>query len=218
MKRLSLFAICVLLVCLACAQVEAYTMTFDDAPPGGPDVLYYYWYHYGAHFGGFYPADHSNSSWGPPRSGTTVLASVWDYAPSGIMLKFHYGLSQTYYSIFSLGAYFSTQEGAVVRMEARRSGVSQPVASVLIGAPGQSRSNVYAEVSSPTAQIDFLLFYPVSTPDALTRFCADDMTVVPIPEPSSLIALAGGLAGLGGMALRRRRERRTSNIEHPTPN
>ena len=27
----------------------------------------------------------------------------------------------------------------------------------------------------------------------------------PVPEPSSLIALAGGLAGLGGMALRRRR-------------
>jgi len=30
---------------------------------------------------------------------------------------------------------------------------------------------------------------------------------VPVPEPSSILALAGGVAGLGGLALRRRRSR-----------
>jgi len=33
----------------------------------------------------------------------------------------------------------------------------------------------------------------------------DDMTIVPIPEPSSLLALIGGLGAIAGLVVRRRR-------------
>ncbi|MCX6376357.1 MAG: PEP-CTERM sorting domain-containing protein [Armatimonadetes bacterium] len=41
--------------------------------------------------------------------------------------------------------------------------------------------------------------------DSYWQYVAYSKQFVPVPEPSSLIALAGGLAGLGGTALRRRR-------------
>jgi hypothetical protein len=34
----------------------------------------------------------------------------------------------------------------------------------------------------------------------------------PVPEPSSILALAGGIAGLGGLAMRRRRENGSSSV------
>jgi hypothetical protein len=54
---------------------------------------------------------------------------------------------------------------------------------------------------------------PETTEITLPLYSTDDgttgykfqMNVFAVPEPSSLIALAGGLAGLGGMALRRKR-------------
>ena len=47
-----------------------------------------------------------------------------------------------------------------------------------------------------------LPFY--ATTDGLTGY-GFKFTLTAVPEPSSILALAGGLAGLGGMALRRRR-------------
>ena len=41
--------------------------------------------------------------------------------------------------------------------------------------------------------------------DSYWQYVAYSKEFLPVPEPSSLLALAGGLAGLGGMALRRRR-------------
>ena len=43
------------------------------------------------------------------------------------------------------------------------------------------------------------------TSESYWDYVAYSKEYLPVPEPSSLIALAGGLAGLGGMALRRRR-------------
>ncbi len=68
------------------------------------------------------------------------------------------------------------------------------VASVDIGSPGESWNNVYAEINSPEGSIRGVSFDGVSSPDALLHFAADDMTIVPVPEPSSLLALVTGLA------------------------
>lgn len=103
----------------------------------------------------------------------------------------------------TMGGYFSTQPGVMLELIGYSKAIwDPPVASVVIGNSGQSWTNVYAELGSPEG-IGFVEFRPV-TGDALLRFCADDITVAWIPEPSSLLALFGGLAGMGRVALRRR--------------
>ena len=47
-----------------------------------------------------------------------------------------------------------------------------------------------------------MMFYPALYTDELAHFCADDMTINPVPEPAPILALAAGLMGL---ILRRRR-------------
>jgi hypothetical protein len=78
-----------------------------------------------------------------------------------------------------------------------------PVALATIGAPGQAWNNVYIEINSAYGQINMVEFKPVTT-DALSHFCADDINVEFVPEPSSLAALCVGLAAIGGIARRRR--------------
>ena len=184
------------------AQADAFTLTFDDIP-AGEVWREYYWQQYGVYFGYFYLADHSESSWGPPRSGINVLRCSTDN-PLLAVVKFNHPDTGNPFSIYSLGAYFSTEPGVVVRMFSRDL-YGNLVASVDIGSPGESWNNVYAEINSPEGSIRGVRFEGVSSPDALLHFAADDMTIVPVPEPSSLLALASGFLGLSGLALRRRR-------------
>jgi hypothetical protein len=90
----------------------------------------------------------------------------------------------------------------MVRVTAYRYPYGTPT-SVIIGAPGEAWNNRLVEIStSPDQPFDTLDLSGVNSPDDLLGFCADDLTVNLIPEPSSLLALGGGLMGLG--LLRRR--------------
>lgn len=205
MKRIAMPAVLAILSLLLCTCVQAYTLTFDDVPSGQP-LADYYGGLYGAGFNGWFDAvDHSSSTWGPPHSGGYVMRCLWPRGWSGAECKFMFWPSEKLYSITSLGAYYSTEPGAVIRLDAFHYGNSQPVSSVTIGSAGQSWNNVYASVNSPTGQIDYVMFYSVSSEDALQHFCADDMTIAPVPEPSALMALAGGLGALGLPLIRRKR-------------
>jgi hypothetical protein len=193
------YAICSTMI--ACAPAFAVTLTFDDIPEGQIDLQY--WDKYGIWFGsGFSAVDHTGSEWGPPRSGSNVL--VWTLPPPGKAMMYTSLSKDPPIRARTVGGYFSTQPGVSLELIGyTRSTSDPPVASVVIGNTGQSWTNVYAELSSNEG-IGFVEFRPL-TEDALLRFCADDITVAWIPEPSSLLALFGGLAGLGGMRLRRRR-------------
>ena len=108
----------------------------------------------------------------------------------------------------SVSAFFSTQTGAMVRVTAYRPGVSDfvPVVSTVIGAEGESWDNRLIDLSTtPDLPFELIRFEGVNSPDDLLGFCLDDMTITLVPEPSSLLALAGGLAALGFPLIRRRR-------------
>ena len=200
MRPVQLVYIAIVLL-VSAAHVQAVTLTFDEIPPG--ESPNYYRPIYGTYFAGFfYVADHSQSSWGRARSGSNVLAYQGYPSDMGAMLKFVYPNNE-YFRIYSLGAYFSTQDNTVVRLTGYNAVVEHPVSSILVGQSGQSWENVYVELFSPEGAIDFVMFEPVSSLDALNHFCADDMTFTLVPEPSSLLALGGGLGALG--LLRRRK-------------
>ena len=177
MKLTAMFC-CV--VAAFCAPGHAYTLSFDEtAPPGAPpwwNVLGFYEDTYGALFGGFVVADHSGSTWGTPRSGTNVLSY-------GVQIKFGFTDTDPYtpYAICSFSGYFSTEMGAVIDIVGYHGNHWHPVASARVGAPGESWSNQYVEISSAAGDIDYLLFHAV-TPDGLAHYCADDITVVPVPN------------------------------------
>lgn len=203
MKASKLFMLLVLAVGV-CAQAHPYTLTFDDIPSGYG--LIYYGGQYGvAMGGGWYIADHSQSTWGPPHSGNNVLRYWWDYLGTDAYISFK-SYQRPSYSVYSLGAYFSTEAGALLRMTAYDKNMN-PIALSQIGTLDGSWDNVYAEVRSTQGSIWGVGFEGVSSPDALFHFAADDMTIVPVPEPSSLLALAGGLGALGFPLIRRRRGR-----------
>ena len=106
------------------------------------------------------------------------------------------------YSVSLVSAYFSTYSGAVVRVTAYDG--NEAVVSVLIGGDSQSWNNKLVEISSPGKTFHELIFEGVNSPEDILHFCMDDMSVTPIPEPSSLLALLAGLGGFGGMIWRRR--------------
>ena len=200
-----------LIVCIGvvvlCSAGHAVTLTFDEVPSG---TVLSYTYHDRIQFARFQAADHTASLWGPPRSGSNVLAvtntsyNPWigfGYFPGG---GFHPDPVQ---SVFG---YFSTQTGAMVRITAYAYEHGNPnpipVTGVIIGTADGAWENVPVEISTAPDHPFFELdFEPVNSPDDLLGFCADDMTITLVPEPSSLLALAGALMGLGGLALRRRR-------------
>ena len=120
------------------------------------------------------------------------------------MLKFREpaNLDQPY-SVYSLGAYFSTAPGTVIRIDGCHNSNDQVVASMLVGSSTEAWNKRFAEINDPMGRIDYFMFYPVSSDDALLHWSADDMTVDPVPEPSSLLAILAGLGGCG-MLLRRK--------------
>jgi len=184
-------------------SADAFTLTFDDIPDGAG--WSYYHQQYGVFFGYFFVADHSESSWGRPHSGTKVLRCSTD-SQYLATIKFDHPTSG-HFSVRSLGAYFSTEPGVVIRLISRDQ-VGNVVASTQIGSPTAAWDNVYAEISL-TQGLRGVSFEGVSSPDALLHFAADDMTITPVPEPSPLLALGVGGMGLLGAALRRRVRART---------
>ena len=197
MKLIRLVSAAMILVVLV-SQAYAVTLTFDDIPDGMTPGEYYS-SQYGIGCGsGFYAADHTGSTWGPPHSGSNVL--VWSYPgfPSnayGMMFKNDLGPLYAY----SVGGYFSTEPGVVLQMIGYYQTLDNPVALVFIGSSGESWNNVYVQISSGEG-MNMVEFKPVTT-DALLHFCADDVTVEFVPEPASALALVAGLVAL---ALRRR--------------
>jgi len=189
----------------------AYTVTFDEVAPGtnpqnyqdtstpfcpGPE---------------FAIEDHSNASWGPPRSGTNVM--VCEALGGEIrLIAGPFGSTDlgTPINAVLFGAYFSTPPGAEVMMTLykRATGGLSPLASMIIGSQNEAWSNQYVSYASPTGDIYDIRFdlwslpmHPSATPGL---FCVDDMTITPVPEPSSLAALVCGLAGVAGIVVRRR--------------
>ena len=108
------------------------------------------------------------------------------------------------------GGYLSTPLGVEVKMTLSKRVGQQlfAITSLTIGAQNEAWSNRYVSYASAAGEIYGIKFeelslwtYPPTTPGL---FCLDDMTVTPVPEPSSFAALFCGLAAVGGVALRRK--------------
>ncbi len=194
-----LASIWVTILCYSSAY--AYTLTFDDISVG--QDLSRYSEHYGfAAARGWEVVDHSDSAWGPPHSGTNLL--IWNGNP-GFGAAFGFGddgVSE--YTVRVAGAFFSTEPGILLRMTGYGKGGTE-VASVAIGATDESWTNRYAEIASAPGEIAFVHITGVNSEDDRYYFCLDDLTIIPVAEPSSVLALGFGGAGIIGAALRRRR-------------
>jgi hypothetical protein len=197
MRNLRLFA-CILVLAFICSGAYAYTLTFDDIPAG--QGLFYYFDQYHIMFDGLDLSNHASSPWGPPHTGPNVLLSA-SASWSKFTLK---GPYPTELFASSLGAYFSTPEDALFSMEFYQypSG-GTPITSVQIGAPGVSWSDHYVTVT-PDTPCSMVVFRTLRL-DEPFEFCLDDLTITPVPEPSSLLALGMGALPIAGMLRRRRR-------------
>lgn len=203
MKNCTVFIIVFAILSCCCPILWAYTVTFDDIPAGGD--LTYYQYQYGLSFyGGWEVVDHSSSDWGQPNSGSNVLMSNGNlnWIPS-----LYFGVDGSYhYNVQSVGAYFSTEPGTMLRMVGYRFDGTE-IASVDIGSVDTSWNNHYAEISPETGGIARVYIRWGNSQNDVYHFCLDDLTVEPVPEPSSLAALGFGLAPLVTAVVRRRRRR-----------
>lgn len=202
------FVVYIAAMIMSCSVAYGVTLTFDEVPSG--TVLHFSSYasNNRVFFSeDFRASDHTGSSWGPPHSGSNVLTSVGG-AYSRILLGDITVNYAHFDAIQSVSAYFSTNAGAMVRITAYHIPPGEPefaVGSVVIGALGESWDNRPVEITtSPNSPFEMLTFEGVNSPTDLLGFSADDMMITLIPEPSSLLALAGGLGALG-LGLRRRR-------------
>ena len=202
-------AICIMLIAIVPVPVYANMLTFDDVPSG--TLLYALAYspdHYAIFFQDFQATDHTGSAWGYPHSPPNVLTSL---GGTDSRILFGHGPGPPWIGdpVQSVGAYFSTDAGATIRITAFHQdpyGPLVPVTSVTIGGVGESWDNRYLAISTtPNLPFELLKFEGVNSADDLLGFCADDMTITLVPEPSSLLALGGGSMGLAGLAVRRRR-------------
>jgi len=203
----------ILVVALSRASAAgAYTLTFDEVP-AGTDPLYYCTMD--TPFCANYPFaidDHSAASWGPPHSTTNVLVCngtvgevVLQAPPFGTT-----GLGTPMCASF-FGAYFSTPCKNEVTMTLYKrvgNGVS-PITSLTIGSRTEVWSDHFVGYDSPAGDIYYIKFQvtwldPFRDPRTIAIFSLDNVTITPIPEPSSLATLACGLAGVGGALIRRR--------------
>jgi len=184
--------------------VNAFTIGFDDAAAGAK----YYVYDNdinSVYFNAFRVLDHSSSTWGIPHSGANVLG--WTGSGSGPTIAF--GAVDIYgrplVNVQHFGAYYSTTLGTVLEMRVykNRPPNGTLIQTIQIGSSTEAWDNKYIEVDSSAGEINGLMFQAASQ-GALSGFCLDDLTITPVPEPSSILALLGGLAGANILAWRRR--------------
>lgn len=208
-----LFAIVLLSSGALAYSPPPYVLTFDEVP--ADTGLQMYSDTYGATFAqGFEIGDKTWAPWIPAHSGTSALVWAGNMGSSLPLLQFG---NYTWagpgtipaYNVASVGAYFSTEYGAVVTITAYQ-GIfdgyfRNPVASATIGDSRGRWNNKYVELSSDQG-IGYIVFTCAQgsfTP--LYEFSTDDISVVPLPEPSSLLALGLGLLPLGLRFARKRR-------------
>jgi len=215
MRKWIKLLVCVVATSLSCPMAYGLTLTFDEVPSGtGLLGSSFYVTTYRVWFASpFQAVDHTDSTWGPQHSGTNVLA--WDARDTssldlGGLIDFGYftGAEADPDDIRSVGAYFSTQPGVMIAITAYHYTTDGPpvsVANVVIGGPAECWKNQFVEISSPNGPFSMLEFRGVKSPNDLLGFCLDDMTITPVPEPPSLAALICGLAGVGGVVIKRRR-------------
>ena len=206
---LSRLAVCIFVGVLSCSMTHASIVKYDEVPSGtilqGSDYANANRVFFSEDFRA---SNHVGWPWGPPHSPSNVLTSIGKPSPN-VNPFFHFG----YYTMHdydedhvqAVSAFFGTRTSVQVRMTAYRLDVSDyvPVASALVGADGESWDNRLVDLTAPDGlPFEMIRFEGVNSPDDLTGFCLDDMTITLVPEPSSLLALAGGLGALG--LLRRR--------------
>ena len=190
------------------------TLTFDEVQSGTALAGSSYYLANRVSFSDyFYAADHSESEWGHPHSGRNVLTA---FPISWNDVRIHFGRRVTQAPrdddhVLSVLGYFSTSLGTQVRItpyHIPQSGSGIPLPGIVIGVPGESWDNRLIEINTtPDLPFEMLRFEGVNSYADLAGFCLDDMTITLVPEPSSLLALAGGLGALQLALIRRRRNR-----------
>lgn len=202
MKRFMLITI-VFTMFFCSSALWAYKVSFDDVPIG--QNLSYYNQQYGLGMvPGWEVVDSVASGWGIPKSGTQSV--VWNGNPEfGTAFGFAFEDGVSEYKASTVGAYFSTKAGVVLEL---RGYTANGVIIANIGESNSSWQNQYVEIkSSSLGDIYCVHIVGISSPDARYKFAMDDLTIEPVPEPSSLAALGLGVLPVAA-SLRLRRLRR----------
>lgn len=206
MKKLLLCVIALFLILLCFASAScAYVVTFDDVSPGQNLSSYYTAYGLDmAH--GWEVVDTGTAGWGVAQSGNQAL--IWNGIPS-FAAWFGFGDDgPNQQGVRSVGAYFTTRPGVILKMLGHTTfgDVTTSIGSA------EGWTNHYVQLNAKNwghgiwSNILDVVISPTNSPDAVYAFSMDDLTVTPVPEPSSLLALFAGLGGCG-ILLRRRRRR-----------